>query len=156
MNFRIFSKRICWSMPLELGTCPFNRPFPSWPCASVSKRVHMQNLFNIWNEFGLSENEHAIRTWLHMNGFTLRLVFAQRQKQLRSDLLHLFFMWSRCKFPPFFFAACLCIWRLFCQSLETFSWWKSHGMLAGQCSVIISFLWYVLYWNVCNEPTTVG
>ena len=49
------------------------------PCASVSKRVLVQNL-SYENEFDLHEDKRVGATHVHMNGFALRLVLKQRQK----------------------------------------------------------------------------
>ena len=53
-------------------------------CASLSKRVFVQNLSNI-NKFDLHENEPGGETHFHMNGFARRLVLTQRpQKATRK------------------------------------------------------------------------
>ena len=51
-----------------------------FPCASVSKRVFMQNL-SYGKKFDLHENETAGGTHFHVNSFTLRLVLIQRQQE---------------------------------------------------------------------------
>ena len=56
------------------------------PCASVSKRVLVNNL-SYENKFALYENEHARETHFHMSGSTPRLVLTQRQKTIRNGLL---------------------------------------------------------------------
>jgi len=56
------------------------------PCASVSKRVFLQNLSNE-NEFDLHENELVGETRFYMNGFVQRLDLTQKQKATRNVLL---------------------------------------------------------------------
>ena len=56
------------------------------PCASVSKRVLVNNL-SYENKFALYENEHARETHFQMSGSTPRLVLTQRQKTIRNGLL---------------------------------------------------------------------
>ena len=59
---------------------------PELPCASVSKRVPMEN-FSGENEFDLHENEPMGGTHFHMNGFARRLVSTQRQKTRKRPFL---------------------------------------------------------------------
>ena len=49
------------------------------PCASVSKRVFIQDL-SYENEFGLHENESVGETHFHMNGFAGRLILTESKK----------------------------------------------------------------------------
>ena len=56
------------------------------PCASVSKRVLVNNLC-YENKFALYENEHVGETHFHMSGFTPRFFLTQRQKTIRNGLL---------------------------------------------------------------------
>ena len=56
--------------------------------ASLSKRVTVQNL-SYEDEFDLHENKPVGVTRFHINGFALRLVLTQRQKQLGNGLLTL-------------------------------------------------------------------
>jgi len=53
------------------------------PCASVLKRVFLQNL-SYKNEFDLHENELTDEIKFHNNGFARRLVLTQRQKATRK------------------------------------------------------------------------
>ena len=48
----------------------------NFPCASVLKRVKVQN-HCYENDFDLHENETACRTHFHMKGFALKLVLKQ-------------------------------------------------------------------------------
>jgi len=61
------------------------------PCASVSKRVFLQNLC-YENEFDLHENEPVGGAHFHMNGFTRRPVLTQRQKSTRKWPIYLVFV----------------------------------------------------------------
>ena len=85
---RIFSLSFDWSTGFSVsfvigqgGFFALNRPVSESPCASVSKRVLVQNL-SYKNEFDLHENEHVGGTHFHMNGFALRLVLTQRRKAI--------------------------------------------------------------------------
>ncbi len=64
-------------------TRPPNRPFPSYPLP-VSKRVYVEN-HSHKNEFDrLQVNFHANQTNFHLNSFSRRLVFKQRQRVTRK------------------------------------------------------------------------
>ena len=65
---------------MSSGMSDFDSEFP---CASVSKRVLVQNL-SCENEFDLHENERVGGTHFYMNGFALRLVLKQRQQATRK------------------------------------------------------------------------
>ena len=55
----------------------------SVPCASVSKRLLLQNVF-YENEFNSHENEPVSRPHFHMNDAHERLALTQRQKARKS------------------------------------------------------------------------
>ena len=68
-------------------------------CASVSKRVIVQNLSYENNSFAWkSRNEHVGGTPFHMNGFTRRLVLTQRQKSTQIGLFPVPTLLAICSF----------------------------------------------------------
>ena len=64
-------KNLCWQATSE------------FPCASVSTRVSVRN-HSFENDFHLHEHETTCRTYFHIKGFALTLVFKLRHKRTRK------------------------------------------------------------------------
>ena len=64
-----------------------SRAISEFPCASVSKRVQMQN-HSYENDFDLYENETACRTHFHMKGFARRQVLNRGTRELGNGLFN--------------------------------------------------------------------
>ena len=61
------------------------RPFSELPFAFLSNRLPGQT-FSFENEFDLHENKLAGETQCHKNGFTRKLIFTLRQRELGNSL----------------------------------------------------------------------